>query len=177
MRTVLDSPSFAFQSVWDWWCDRWFYVFGLLLWSSIELIIYLAHDRQGFVDVTQQIQVWGIGLTIVYKACVLTIMMTTRPKTTLDRVWIWHTASLGLLFILAFVISVWPEWVGIARPGRPVEGFPVSNRLVVYTAIWFQVWGYINWSALAVLREAWNERGRFVRVGIFRMLRSDSEMV
>lgn len=153
-------------------CWGWrFYLVGLLGWSVIEAALFLTQDRWDFIHASAEVGTVGIGLTIAYTVIVLAVMIATRPKTTLDRRFIWHMASVMLLFLYAFILYVRPEWFGQRRPRdiQPID--EPATRLVIAAAIWFQIWGFIMWSALAVLLSTWNERGRFVWSGFTRRLR------
>ena len=164
-------PRWLCRTCWGWR----FYLIGMVSWSVIELVLYLTSDAWQFIDITKRVTLWSIALTICYKVIVSAIMIQTRPKTTLDRSWIWHLMSTLSLFLYAFIVNVWPEAIGLPRPGIPPEGQEPMTRTVIGSAILFQIWGSINWSALKVLIETWNERGRFVwnRYGRFtRSLRT-----
>ena len=124
-----------------------------------------------FISDTRTLGIWAIGFTILYKFIVQTIMVLTTPKTTLDKRWIWHLDSTLAFFVLIFIALVWPEWIGLPKPGRPAPGTAVNDRLLVYNGAWFQLWGFLNWSALAVLKSTWDERGRFIWEGRRRKLR------
>lgn len=155
------------RALWQWR----FYVSGLLAWSVIEAALFVSQDRWDFIHTSAEVGTVGIGLTIAYTVIVLAVMIATRPKTTLDRRFIWHMASVAALFIYAFILYVRPEWFGQRRPRdvQPID--EPATRLVVAAAVWFQVWGFIMWSALAVLVSTWDERGRFVWSGFTRRLK------
>lgn len=155
-------------------CNRFwawrFYFSGLLVWSLIEAYLLATQSRIDFIATSRTVAIGAVALTIVYKAIIQTVMVLTVPKTTLDRRWIWHLDSTLALFVLTFFALVVPEWVGLPKPGRPVPGVDVSDRLLIYNALWFQVWGFICWSALGVLVSTWEERGRFLWNGRTRSL-------
>ena len=153
-------------------CWGWrFYIVGLLGWSVLELALFLSLSRWQFIETSRDVGTIGIALTLVYMAIVVTVMILTLPKTTLDRRWIWHMISVGLLFAFALGLNVRPEWYGQPPPGLPPEGEQPSDRLIIAAAVWFQFWGFVMWSALAVLISTWDERGRFIWHGFTRRLR------
>lgn len=154
-------------------CWGWrFYIVGLAGWSLIEIALFLSRSRWEFVHASRDVGTVGIALTLVYKVIVVSIMVLTRPKTTLDRRWIWHVTSIGFLFAYGLGLNVRPEWYGQPQPGVPDPGVDPADRLVIAAAVWFQFWGFVMWSALAVLVSTWDERGRFVWEGFTRRLRS-----
>ena len=153
-------------------CWGWrFYIAGLLGWTVLEAVLFLTQSRWDFIHTARDIGTVGIALTIAYKVIVIVVMVITRPKTTLDRRWIWHMASVALLFAYGFGLNLWPEWYGQPKPGVPAVRTEPSDRIVAAAAIWFQFWGFVMWSALAVLVSVWDERGRFVWNGMTRRLK------
>jgi hypothetical protein len=153
-------------------CWGWrFYIAGFLGWTALGAVLFLTQSRWDFIHSSRDVGTVGIALTIVYKIIIIAIMVVTRPKTTLDRRWIWHMASIGLLFAYAFGLNVWPELYGQPKPGVPLVRIEPSNRMVIAAVVWFQFWGGVMWSALAVLVSVWDERGRYAWYGMTRRLR------
>lgn len=153
-------------------CWGWrYYLVGLGIWTAIEVYLLLTRDRAAFIDRSRTIGTWGMAAVVVYKAIVAGVMIATVPKTTLDRRWIWHMIALGVLIAYGWTLNAHPEWHGL--PSVPRESFTtnISDRTYVSAMLWFQIWGYVQWSAFAVLASTWEERGRFIWSGMTRRLR------
>lgn len=148
---------------------RWkFYIAGVVSWTAIEAVLFVSEPRTDFIEDSKLIGTIGIGITVVYLVIILSAMIVTRPKSTLDRRFIWHLTSVMVLFLYALGIYIFPDLYGTARPR---SDYDPSKRLVIASMVWFQIWGFVMWSALAVLISMWRERGRFIWDGFTRKLR------
>lgn len=124
---------------------------GVALIQLVLIYLYFYANQDGqhlrFYQVVRDLGKWGILVAFVYKETLVGLMLLTRPKTPLDRRWIWHTQAMAFLMLQAFVTFQYPAFLG--------------RHVVAWSVVWFNVWMQILWSAAEVLYYLWRERGRW----------------
>jgi hypothetical protein len=150
-RTI-DAVRSALAPVLDLMRVPWVrYALGVVLVQLLLIYLYFYANQDGqhirFYQVVRDVGKWGILVAFVYKEIVVGLMLLTRPKTPLDRRWIWQTQAMALLMLQAFVTFQYPTFLG--------------RHVVAWSVVWFNVWMQILWSSAEVLYYLWRERGRW----------------
>lgn len=153
-------------------CREWaYYILGALACELVLLGLWLSQDAPDFIRLSRTVGIVGIAVTVIYKTTVIAVMLITRPKTPLDRRLIWHLGALDAFMLYAFIANVFPHWLGLPKstPLNPPEH--PDTRLIVAAVVWYNIIGYVTWSAIAVLNALYRERWRYVHIGMFRTLK------
>lgn len=153
-------------------CREWaFYLAGALICEGGLVLLWITQSDADFVRLSRTVGIVGIAVTVVYKSIVITVMTVTRPKTPLDRRLIWHLAAMDAFMGYAFVANVWPHWLGLPHSRALNPPIDPDIRLIVASIIWYNIIGFVMWSAIAVLNALYRERWRYVRLGLWRILK------